>query len=103
EHEQRVDVSAQTRDLVASELGDLEWPPVRRRPHRLNHVPEVEAARLERAVLLQGQRTKGHREGDHGCPHSPERATNASPVRGSRAPRRPPPPTTRAGGGGGRG
>jgi hypothetical protein len=36
--EQRIDVGAETVDLVAVQLGDVEWSSMRRRPHGLHHV-----------------------------------------------------------------
>jgi hypothetical protein len=42
--EDGVDVRPQADELLAAAAGDLERPPLGRRPHRLHHVPEVEAA-----------------------------------------------------------
>ena len=50
EDEDRIDVRRQARDLCAMEVRHLERVAVRRRPDRLHHVPEVEAACRERPL-----------------------------------------------------
>jgi hypothetical protein len=54
--EDRVDVRAETDDLVAAEIGDRERAAMGRRPDRLHHVPEVEAPGRERPVPEDGER-----------------------------------------------
>ena len=56
--EDRVDVRAEARHLVALQVGDLEQVAVGRRPHRLHHVPEIEAAGRERLLAQDGQSGK---------------------------------------------
>ena len=69
----RVEVRAEPRDLVAREVGHREEVAVRGRPDGLGEVADVEAAGPERAVLQHGERAEPGRE------------------------RAPPPPTSRAG------
>ena len=51
EHEDRIDVRTEARDLLARRgVGHLERPALGRAPDRLDHVPEVEAVREELVV-----------------------------------------------------
>ena len=62
--EDRVDVRAEARHLVALQVGDLEQVAVGRRPHRLHHVPEIEAAGRERLHAGAGEmRVSSYRHG----------------------------------------
>ena len=56
--EDRVEVRAQPRDLLAVDVGDREHVAVRGRPDRLRHVPEIEAAAVEGAVAEDGSALK---------------------------------------------
>ena len=66
---ERVEVGAEPRELHSLEVGHLEEPAVRRRPHGLGQVPDVEAPRLERLLLEHGERRhpggeRAHRKGE---------------------------------------
>ena len=54
--DERVEVRAEPRDLPPVEARHREDVAVRRRPHRLDEVPDVEAAAPEGAVLQDGER-----------------------------------------------
>ena len=51
----------EARRLLALEVRHLEWMAVRGRPDRLHHVPEVEAAGVERAVAQDRERREPRR------------------------------------------
>ena len=68
----RVEVGAEPRDLLALEVGHLEEPAVRRRPDGLGEVPDVEAARLERPLLEH--RERGHPGGERADREPEQRA-----------------------------
>ena len=55
EHQHRVDVGAEARELAAGDVGRLEEAPLGRAPDRLHHVAEVEAAGGEAAVAEHRQ------------------------------------------------
>ena len=58
----RVEVRAEPRHLLAAEVRHLEHVAVGRRPDGLHHVAEVEAARVERDVAERRQRAEAHGE-----------------------------------------
>ena len=90
--DERVEVGPEPGELLAPKAGDGEEVAVRRRPHRLGQVPDVEAARPECAVLEDGERGEPCAErddprGDQGL-RSPHRAATArSRSERQRAPR----------------
>ena len=61
--EDRVDVGAEPRDLLALQARDLEQVAVRSRPHCLHHVAQVEAGGLEGAVAQDRERSEARRIG----------------------------------------
>ncbi len=75
--EDRVEVGAEPRDLRPREVRHREEVAVGRRPDRLDHVPEVEAAGPERAVLQDGERRRARRA-NAAEPRADERARDAS-------------------------
>ena len=90
----RVEVRAEPRDLLAVDVRDREEVAVGGRPDRLRHVAEVEAAALESAVPEHGGRSEAAGEG--GCRDPDEdgrvtcdlhRATSRSTRPSQRAPR----------------
>ena len=79
--EDRIEVRAEPRDLLAVDIGDGEEVAVRGRPDGLGHVAEIEAAAAERAVAQHRERPeeggeRGHREPDE--PRWRHRATSCS-------------------------
>ena len=62
EHEDRVEVGGEAARLLAGEVRHCERIAVCRRPNGLRHVPEVEAARVERAMSEHGERPEPGRE-----------------------------------------
>ena len=84
----RVEVRAEPGDLASREPGDREEVAVRRRPDRLDEVPDVEAAGPEGAVLQHGERA------EPGCERSAARprraARDGSPARRRPLEQRPP-------------
>ncbi len=56
--EDRIDVRPESRHLLPLEVRDRQWMPVRGRPHRLGHVPEVEPARVEGMVAEDRERAE---------------------------------------------
>ena len=83
EGENRVDVRGQARDLVALQVRDPQRPAVRRRPDRLHHVAEVEAAGLEGAVAQHRERRECGCIGRDRRPEQPRRP-HSSPASSSR-------------------
>jgi hypothetical protein len=80
-----IDVRAEPVDLSAVELRDVERSALCGRPDCLHHVSEVEAAGLERSMLLHGERPERGCERGHRAPDDERDATDASPARDSRA------------------
>src|SRR2546430_2434388 len=76
--EQRVEVGCKTGDLVTLEVRDPERPAVRRRPDRLHHVPEVEAAGLERLVPEAREGGEPGRVGGDARPEQDARTCHAA-------------------------
>jgi hypothetical protein len=62
QHEHRVEMRAEAKHLLPAQVRDAQRMSVRREPDRLHHVPEVEAAGLERAVAQHRERTEPGRE-----------------------------------------
>ena len=74
--EDRVEVRAEPRGLLAGQVRDLEEVAVRGRPDRLRHVAEVEATGLE--GTLARDRERGEADGERGD-GGPEKARGISP------------------------
>jgi hypothetical protein len=78
ENEDRVDVRAQSRNLLALEVCHRQRMPVRSRPDGLGHVAEVEAPRVERAVAKDREGAEAERVGPHCRPQKPLRPGDQS-------------------------
>ena len=91
EGQDRVEVRAETGDLLAVDVGDREEVAVGGRPDRLGHVSEVEAAAVEARCRRTASRAEDSREGG-GCEPDDRRArlhlaTSCSTRPSQRAPR----------------
>jgi hypothetical protein len=75
--EDRVEVRTEAGHLVAAQARDLERVAVRRRPDRLHHVPEVEAAGREGSVAQDRERGEAGRVGADRCPEQSPRSDHA--------------------------
>jgi hypothetical protein len=83
QEQDRVEVRAEPRDLLAADVGDGEDVAGGRRPHRLRHVPEVEAAALEGPVPEDGDDAEDQGERERAAPdgagggHAATRSTSS--------------------------
>ena len=73
EDEDRIDVRAEPRDLLALEVRHRQRVPVRGRPDGLGHVAEVEPPDVERAVAEDGEGAEAARVGGDRRPQEPFR------------------------------
>ena len=78
QREDRVEVRAEPRDLLAVDVGDREHVAVRGRPDRLGHVAEIEAAAAEGPMPQDGQRAEAGGEGGGREPDEPRRRHRAT-------------------------
>ena len=85
--EDRIDVGGEARDLSAVQVRRLQQMAVGRRPNGLNHVAEIEAAGLERAVPKDRESCESGRVGGDCGPEQPDRLEEPHGSRPSIRPR----------------
>jgi hypothetical protein len=79
--EDGIDMSREPRDLVSVEVGHPQRMAVRGRPHRLHHVPHVEATGEERLLAEDGQRREGGDPRGSAREHERRRSREIAPHR----------------------
>ena len=80
QHDQRIEVRAEPRDLLAVQVGDLEQPAMRGRPHGLSEVADIESPRFEGPLRLHRKRRHPGGKRSHRDPEQRTRPAHVAAI-----------------------